>query len=154
MRQILYVNKTECQLRMLPQEFAPWETAYDHFRRFRRRGVWNEMMLELNKLARQKKREPVPSYLLIDSQSVKTNHEGECRGSWRQESQRAQRQIAVAPGLIWGVHVHAANGADTVEGCAFPDLVFTNVPSVRALCADADIVGVLKTMCTKTGRRV
>jgi transposase len=52
---ILYVVKTGCQWRMLPNEFAPWKTVYDHFRRLRLRGVWERILLALNRLAREKK---------------------------------------------------------------------------------------------------
>ena len=91
----------------------------------------------------KKGREATPSYLLIDSQSVKTNYEGESRGFHGGKKVKGRsRQIAVDTlGLIWGVHVHAANGADTVEGCVLADLVLANIPSVKALCADAGYRG-------------
>ncbi len=47
------------------------------------------------------------------------------------------RQAAVdTEGNLWAVHVHAANGADTVEGCVLADIVLAELPSVKALCAD------------------
>lgn len=33
MNAILYVNKTDCQWRMLLSDFAPWQTAYYYFRK-------------------------------------------------------------------------------------------------------------------------
>lgn len=39
-------------------------------------------------------------------------------------------------GNLWAVHVHAANGADTVEGCVLADMVLAELPGVEALCAD------------------
>lgn len=39
------------------------------------------------------------------------------------------------------MHVHAANGADSVEGCVLGDLAMANVPSVKAWCADAGYRG-------------
>jgi putative transposase len=39
-------------------------------------------------------------------------------------------------GNVWAVHVHAANCADTVEGCVLADLALADLPSVRAVCAD------------------
>jgi putative transposase len=39
-------------------------------------------------------------------------------------------------GLIWAVHVHAANRADTVEGCRLADRAMINAPSVEAWCGD------------------
>ena len=52
---ILYVNKTGCQWRMLPAHFPPWQNVYNHFRRMKLRGVWQELCCRLNELSRQKK---------------------------------------------------------------------------------------------------
>ena len=69
---ILYVNKTGCQWRMLPVDFPPWQTVYDHFRRLRERGAWEAMMLELNKKVRQKKGAiPDPPILLLTPKASK-----------------------------------------------------------------------------------
>lgn len=47
------------------------------------------------------------------------------------------RQIAVdTQGLIWAVHVHAANKADTVEACVLADRAMINVPSVQGWSGD------------------
>jgi putative transposase len=141
---ILYVNKTGCQWRLLPVNFAPWATVYDHFRRFRQRGAWEAMMLRLNGKVREKRgRASGPSYLIIDSQSVKSAAEGPERGFHGGKKIKGRsRQIAVdTQGLIWAVHVHAANKADTMEGCALADLAMENAPTVRAWCADAGYRG-------------
>ncbi|NKB25889.1 MAG: transposase [Kiritimatiellae bacterium] len=39
---IFYRVKTGCQWRMLPQEFPPWQTVYDHLRRLKERGLWEK----------------------------------------------------------------------------------------------------------------
>ncbi len=76
--------------------------------------------------------------MLIDSQSIKTSHEGEDRGFHGGKKIKGRsRQIAVdTQGNVWGVHVHAANGADTVEGCVLADLVLSELPTVKIVCAD------------------
>jgi putative transposase len=76
--------------------------------------------------------------LLVDSQSVKASHEGEARGFHGGKKVKGRsRQAAVdTEGNLWAVHVHAANGADTVEGCVLADIVLAELPSVKALCAD------------------
>ncbi|MBL0126271.1 MAG: transposase [Flavobacteriales bacterium] len=38
---ILYVNKTGCQWRQVPEEFGNWITLYFQFKRMRERGVWD-----------------------------------------------------------------------------------------------------------------
>ena len=35
---ILYVVRTGCQWRMLPKDFAPWQTVYGYFRRWKHQG--------------------------------------------------------------------------------------------------------------------
>lgn len=39
------------------------------------------------------------------------------------------------------MHVHAANGADTVEGCVLADLAMANAPRAEAICGDAGYRG-------------
>src|SRR3569833_1602642 len=58
---VLYVVKSGCQWRMLPKDFPPWKTVYDHFRRWNLRGVWEQALDELNREHRtQAKKMPIP----------------------------------------------------------------------------------------------
>ena len=78
---ILYVSKGGIQWRMMPNDFPPWDTVYNHFRRLNKRGVWEQVLDSLNRLHRQGQgRNPKPSYAIIDSQSVKTQYASEERG--------------------------------------------------------------------------
>lgn len=52
---ILYVLKTGCQWEMLPKDFPPHQTVYDHFRRMSQRGVWAKINRLVNETSRQKK---------------------------------------------------------------------------------------------------
>ena len=76
---------------------------------------------------------------------MKTNYEAEDVGFHGGKKVKGHsRQVAVDTlGNIWGVHVHAANGADTVEGCVLADLVLSDLPSasVKAICADSGYKG-------------
>jgi putative transposase len=51
---ILYVTKTGCQWHLLPNDFPPYKTVFDHFTRMRARGVWEEIALALNEASRKK----------------------------------------------------------------------------------------------------
>lgn len=53
---ILYIGKTGAQWRMLPKDFPPWQTVYDHFSRWNKSGVWEAALAELN--ARHRKKVP------------------------------------------------------------------------------------------------
>jgi len=46
MNAILYINKTGCQWRMLPSDFAPWQTVYyvhPNFKYCPNAGLWNAL---------------------------------------------------------------------------------------------------------------
>lgn len=57
---ILYVLKGGVQWRMLPSDFPPWKTVYDHFSRWNKRGVWAEVLNVLNRQRRQQEKKASP----------------------------------------------------------------------------------------------
>jgi putative transposase len=78
---ILYVTKGGCQWRMLPKDFPPWKTVYDHFRKWCMRGIWEQVLDALIRETRVKAgKAPCPTYGIIDSQSVKTQYDSDDRG--------------------------------------------------------------------------
>ena len=65
---IFYVNKSGCQWRMLPSDFAPWQTVYYYFRKWKLEGVWEELLNVLHAKARKSVgKEESPSLGIIDS---------------------------------------------------------------------------------------
>ena len=78
---ILYVVKSGCQWRMMPNDLPPWSTVYDHYRKWNLNGTWEKVLKFLNGEARRKQgRSPSPTYAIVDSQSVKTQYNSEERG--------------------------------------------------------------------------
>ena len=78
---ILYTLKGGITWRMMPNDLPPWQTVYDHFSRWSKRGVWELVLDQLNRKARRKVgRTKSPSYGIIDAQSVKTQYASEERG--------------------------------------------------------------------------
>ncbi len=78
---IFYWVKSGVQWRMLPNDFPPWKTVYDHYSRWNKRGIWEAMLKSLNGRCRKEAgRNPGPSYGIIDSQSAKTQYNSEERG--------------------------------------------------------------------------
>lgn len=60
---------------MLPSDFAPWQTVYYYFRKWKLEGVWEELLNVLHAKARKSVgREESPSLGIIDSRSFKTSH--------------------------------------------------------------------------------
>lgn len=77
MNAIRYLVRTGCQWRLLPHDLPNWHTVRDYYDQWRQDGTWkyiNELLIELFRL--KKGREPSPSVLVVDSQSVKTTEMG------------------------------------------------------------------------------
>jgi transposase len=74
---IFYLQRTGCQWRMLPSDFPPWKSVYDHYYRWRLNGKWDEIHNILRDRLRAKEgKKPVPTVAIIDSRSVKTAQKG------------------------------------------------------------------------------
>ena len=81
MNAILYVTKTGCQWKMLPNDFPKYTAVKSFFRRLRIRGIWEVINADIVEIARVSVgRSPAPSYGLIDSQSVKTTGAADEKG--------------------------------------------------------------------------
>jgi len=69
---------------MLPHDLPPWETVYSQFRAWKRQGAWEAVQCTLREFVRiGMGREPHPSALIIDNQSVKTTGKGGLAGTMR-----------------------------------------------------------------------
>ena len=78
---VFYIDKTGCQWEYLPQDCPPYNTVWSFFRRARDNGLWERIKDTLVKETRRRAgRNEMPSYGIIDSQSVKTVAACEERG--------------------------------------------------------------------------
>jgi putative transposase len=141
---ILYVVKSGIQWRLMPNDFPPWQTVYDHFSRWNKRGVWEKCLDKLTVLRRQKTgRCAVPGYGILDAQSVKTQYASEERGIDGGKKVKGHKRHIVVDilGNLLHVKVHAANMSDTKSACTVLEGVIDKYPSLKAFSGDAGYRG-------------
>ena len=84
---ILFLARTGCQWRYLPERYGSWTAVWAQWRRWRANGVWARAMMRLTAVVRLlHDRKPIPSMVMVDAQTVKggrygpTFHEAGGRG--------------------------------------------------------------------------
>jgi len=78
---VLYLVDNGCKWRALPHEYPKWSTVKSFYYRAVENGTWEKAMQFMVRETRKKAgRKEVPSYGLIDSQSVKTIYASDERG--------------------------------------------------------------------------
>jgi len=74
---VLYLLRTGCAWRLLPNDFPPWGTVHYYYRRWRLDGTWERIHDALRERVRVTVgRAATPSAAILDSQSVKTTEKG------------------------------------------------------------------------------
>ena len=87
---ILYVLKGGITWRMLPRDFAPWQTVYHYFRAWRLTGLWTRIHDQLRDQVRvYQGRNACPSAAVVDSQSVATQQKGAIAAMMRASTPRS-----------------------------------------------------------------
>lgn len=78
---ILYVVRSGCSWRMMPNDLPHWKTCYHYFRIWSKQGIWKSIHDKLRDLARLKAgKKKAPTAAIIDSQSVRTTSHPGVRG--------------------------------------------------------------------------
>jgi putative transposase len=112
---MFYLNRTGCQWRNLPTDFAPWRTVYHYFRLWKRSGLWAEIHTHLREFLRQlEDRHRHASAAILDSQSVKSTECSDTRGydAGKKVNGRKRHVLVDTLGLILLVLVLPANIQD------------------------------------------
>ena len=138
---VLYRLREGCRWRALPHDFPPWDTVYDHWRRWQPRGIWPQAVAVLGTRWREValgRNRRAPRHAILDSQAVKTAAEGEERGlDGGKKVKGRSRHVAVdSQGTLLAVHVCAANKADGAEAGTVMVQAAARHPSIESFTAD------------------
>ena len=144
---ILYLVKTGCQWRMLPHDFAKWQTVYFYYSRWKRNGTWEQIQQELVEHLREKAgRHAVPTVGIIDAQSVKTTLvAGEARGfdAGKKVKGRKRHIVVDTMGLILAVAVQSASVQDRDGALEVLEALKNTWHRIRKVFADGGYRGQL-----------
>ena len=120
---ILYIVKTGVQWRMLPSDFAPWQTVYYYFSKWKNEGLLEE---------------------IIDSRSVRTSHhiDGQRGIDGNKKIKGRKEHIMVdALGPLMSVRVHPANVHDSVWAEEVFESMSYKFPGLKRILADGGYRG-------------
>ena len=145
MNAILYLLKTGCQWRMIPKDFAPWESVYYYYSKCKNEGIIEVLLDKLcSKVRIMADRKESPSLGIIDSRSVKTSHHVDSdRGLDGNKKIKGRKQhiIVDTQGNLMAIAVHEAN----VHNCKGALKVIKNLsfkfPRLAQILADGGYRG-------------
>jgi putative transposase len=137
---IFWINNTGSQWRNMESKYPPWQTVYYHFRQFKLRGIWEELLDCLAVEERKRnEREGTPSLLAIDSQSIKcVQFVDEDTGidGGKKINGRKRTILVDTLGIPWAVKVTSAGISDNQAGIQALELLKGKVPRLQKIIGD------------------
>ena len=136
---LVYVDKTGCQWRFLPDEYPPWSSVYYHFAKWSKGGTLEALNIVLGKADRVKRgRQETPTEALIDSQSVKTAKEAQEVGidGGKKVKGHKRHSLTDTVGNMLNVVVTTANVSDIVGGKLLINKILEEFPTIEKIWLD------------------
>jgi len=146
---MLFIARTGIQWRYLPERYPPWTAVWSQWRRWRANGVWAAAMTRLAAIVRWlHDREPAPSMVMVDAQTVKgarygpTFHEPGGRGGRTIGTKRTL--LVEILGLPVAAAACSARPHDVVAGRELLRERIDGLPRLRAIVGDRAYRGLAK----------
>ena len=118
---ILWLLRTGCQWRNLPDGWPHWQAVYYYFDVWKTNDLFERINATLNQMDRKRVgRMPTPSLVCIDSQSIKLSPmicEERGLDPNKRVNGRKRQFVVDTEGRLLVAYVHAANEADGPAGC-------------------------------------
>jgi putative transposase len=140
---MLFVLKSGCPWRMLPQNYPPWKTVYHHFRQWSLGGRFEQINAYLHERLRLLLgRERQPSAGVIDSQTVRSDPHGGTVGYDPAKKTKGRKRFLCVDtlGYVLGVFIVPANTPERAGAQSLLQPILQNVP-LRKVWADAGFGG-------------
>ncbi len=136
---ILWILRIGSQWRNLPECFPPQSSVYYYFRKWKDDGTLQRLNEGLNGKERERQgKEPTPSMLSIDRQSVKIGpFISQYKGIDGNKRINGRKRHIITLGLVWGVVVHAANLADGTTANQVVEPLVGYLHRLKKVLADA-----------------
>lgn len=138
---IFWLVETGAQWRNMESKYPAWQTIYYHFRQFKLRGIWTQLLefIAVKERSEHDKAE-TPSLLAIDSQAVKKmqfiNLDTGIDGG-KKINGRKRTILVDTLGIPWAVKVTAANVSDNQAGILAVNSLKGKVPRLQKVTADS-----------------
>lgn len=137
---ILSILRIGGQWRNLEEKYPPWRSVYYYFRKWKMDGTLIRLNAALNRRERvRQKKQPTPSMVCIDSQSVKVAtfiKEDKGVDGNKKVNGRKRHLLVDTLGLVWAVVVHAADIHDGTKAHLLVGHLLGYLPRMKKILVD------------------